>query len=169
MIDLQRVLVATDFGPASDAALRYGRELASRLGASLTVLHVVDDMYMRVSISASGFGYLTELTTIQRDTEEAAQRNLKALFSGEEQAALHARTELIVSNTPATAIVEFAAHDRADLIIIGTNGRTGAARFFIGSVAERVVRTAACPVLVIHHPEREFVLPDTPTQRVSAA
>jgi nucleotide-binding universal stress UspA family protein len=64
------------------------------------------------------------------------------------------------SDNLAEAIVEHARRTAADFIVMGTHGRTGVDRALMGSVAEHVVRTAACPVLTVRHPEREFVIPD---------
>jgi nucleotide-binding universal stress UspA family protein len=60
----------------------------------------------------------------------------------------------------AAAIVDYAAQHAIDLIVMGTHGRGAISHLLMGSVAERVVRTAGCPVLTVHHPEHEFVLPD---------
>jgi nucleotide-binding universal stress UspA family protein len=68
---------------------------------------------------------------------------------------------VIVSNGPAVSIVNYAQETRADLIVMGTHGRGAMAHLLMGSVAERVVRLAPCPVLVVRHPEHEFVVPDT--------
>jgi nucleotide-binding universal stress UspA family protein len=67
---------------------------------------------------------------------------------------------LRVSGTPALAIVTYAKDANLDLIVMGTHGRGGMAHVLMGSVAEKVVRTAPCPVLTVRHPEHEFVLPD---------
>ena len=67
---------------------------------------------------------------------------------------------LITSNAPAVAIVDYARRERIDLIVTGTHGRGAVAHLLMGSVAERVVRTAPCPVLTVRHPEHEFVVPD---------
>jgi len=67
---------------------------------------------------------------------------------------------LVASDAPALAIVEYATRERIDLIVTGTHGRGAVAHFLMGSVAERVVRTAPCPVLTVRHPEHEFVIPD---------
>ena len=63
---------------------------------------------------------------------------------------------------PTDEIVRYASEHEIDLIVMGTHGREGVARMLLGSVAEKVVRRAACPVLTVHHPEREFVLADEP-------
>ena len=67
---------------------------------------------------------------------------------------------MITSNVTAGTIVEYAESESADLIVMGTHGRGAVAHLLMGSVAERVVRIAPCPVLTVRHPEHEFVLPD---------
>jgi nucleotide-binding universal stress UspA family protein len=67
----------------------------------------------------------------------------------------------LTSAAPALAIVEYASANGIDLIVVGTHGRRAVAHLLMGSVAERVVRTAPCPVLTVRHPEHEFIRPDT--------
>jgi nucleotide-binding universal stress UspA family protein len=157
MISLKRVLVATDFGEAADAALSYGRELARTFGARLDVLHVVENVLTR------GFGaegYVASYPDLQRDVEEAARRQLDSLLPEEDRVKLQARTILLTSNSPAFTIAAYSAEENIDLIVMGTHGRGAIAQLLMGSVAERVVRTAPCPVLTVRHPEHEFVMPD---------
>ena len=71
-----------------------------------------------------------------------------------------ARPDVRISNAPAQEIVDYAADIHADLIVVGTHGRSGVSRLLMGSVAEHVVRSAPCPVLVVRPSEHEFVLPD---------
>ncbi len=78
----------------------------------------------------------------------------------EDRALLAARTVIRTSNSPASAIVAYARDANVDLIVMGTHGRGAMAHLVTGSVAERGVRTAPCPVLTVRHPEHEFVLPD---------
>jgi nucleotide-binding universal stress UspA family protein len=73
---------------------------------------------------------------------------------------LPTRQVLLSSHAPASTIVEYARQEGIDLIVTGTHGRGGVAHLLMGSVAERVVRTAPCPVLTVRHPEHEFVIPD---------
>ena len=157
MITLKRVLVATDFGEAADAALLYGRELARTFGASLDVLHVADNVFAH-AVGVEGF--VTTYPAVQSDIEDAARAQLDRLVSDEDRATLGARAVLRVSATPAIEIVRYAKDAGADLIVIGTHGRGAVAHLLMGSVAERVVRTAPCPVLTVRHPEHDFVLPD---------
>ena len=157
MILLKQILVATDFSEPSEAALAYGRELARTFNAALVVLHVADDLAAGVA-GADGFVFFDP--RLQREVDAAARKQLDALVSDEDRTALSAQAVVRTSSAPAVAIVEYAKHAKVDLIVIGTHGRGGMAHLLMGSVAERVVRTAPCPVLTVRHPEHEFVFPD---------
>ncbi len=157
MISLKKIVVATDFGEAADAALSYGRELARSFNARLELVHVVENVLTR------GFGaegYVASYPELQEEVEEAAERQLASMLSDEDRQMLGAKAVLLKSNSPAFTIVGYAKEQDADLIIMGTHGRGAVAHLLMGSVAERVVRTASCPVLTVRHPEHEFVLPD---------
>jgi nucleotide-binding universal stress UspA family protein len=156
MITLKRILVPTDFGEAADAAFAYGRELARSFGATLEVLHVVEDVYTRLAVD----GLVAGDPSLQHDLEEVSRKRVEALLSDEDRAVLGARPVVLVSNTTATTIVAYARETRVDLIVMGTHGRGAVAHLLMGSVAERVVRTAPCPVLTVRQPQHEFVLPD---------
>lgn len=157
MILLKKILVATDFSEPSDAALAYGRELARTFEAQLVVVHVADNLMTR---AYGGDGFVFADPELQHDVEAAAQRHLGALLCDEDRALLGAEPVVLTSNTPAFAIVDYASRRDVDLIVMGTHGRGAVAHLLMGSVAERVVRTAPCPVLTVRHPEHEFVLPD---------
>jgi nucleotide-binding universal stress UspA family protein len=156
MIKIANVLVATDFGDASAAALAYGREFARAFTAKLHVLHVIDNPMAYTGTEAIGVdfrGLLAEL-------EARAQTTLDQIVTAEDRAQLGAVTTIRTGNTPAYEIVSHAKLANIDLIIMGTHGRGLMSHLLMGSVAERVVRTAPCPVLTVHHPEHEFILPD---------
>lgn len=157
MIALNKVLVATDFGPAAESALRYGRALARGFGAELHVLHVVDNIFAR---AVTGYAYAGISPTVQEDLERAGQRQTEALLRDDDRRDLHARAITKTSTSPADAIAEYARHHGIDLIIAGTHGRGPVAHLLLGSVAERLVRIAPCPVLSVRSPEHEFVHPD---------
>jgi nucleotide-binding universal stress UspA family protein len=157
MITLKNILVATDFSEPSDAALAYGRELARTFGASLTVLHIVDNILTR---AYGTDGVVLADPELQREIETSAQRQVDAVLFDEDRKMLGAVGLVITSNSPAAAIVTYARDAAVDLIVMGTHGRGAVAQLLMGSVAERVVRTAPCPVLTVRHPEHEFVLPD---------
>jgi len=148
MIALKRILVATDFGPAAEAALTYGRALANNFGATLTVMHVAENFFLRATVADP------------HALKAAVARRLEERLTAEDRSALHARAVLDTSDQPADAITAYAKQAEIDLIVMGTHGRDGLAHLLVGSVAERVVRTASCPVLTVKHPEHEFVLPD---------
>jgi nucleotide-binding universal stress UspA family protein len=157
MIALKRILVPTDFGEAADAALNYARALARNFGASIDVLHVAEDASARMF---AGEVYIAVPPTLQEDIERQARMELDKRVIDNDQAPVPMRPVVVASNAPALTIVNYAKETRADLIIMGTHGRGPMAHLFMGSVAERVVRLASCPVLVVRHPEHEFIVPD---------
>jgi nucleotide-binding universal stress UspA family protein len=158
MITLKHILVATDFSEQSDAALTYGRALARNFNATLHVLNVVGPVS---SVVYGAEGYVVSMAELQQEIEDAARKQLDDLLVDNDERPLPTRRVLITSTAPALAIVEYAGREHIDLIVAGTHGRGAVAHLLMGSVAERVVRTAPCPVLTVRHPEHEFVVPDT--------
>lgn len=158
MVVLKRILVATDFGEAADAAFTYGRELACAFDATVHVLHVVDNLYTR---NLGGEAYLGALPTdAQRSLEDSAHRQLNHLVDDAGAKPGSVKGVLRTSSTAAFEIVGYAKEAEIDLIVMGTHGRGALGHLLMGSVAERVVRIAPCPVLTVRHPEHEFVRPD---------
>jgi nucleotide-binding universal stress UspA family protein len=165
MIALKNILVATDFGEASEAALSYGRALGVKFGATLHVLHVTPNIY----ISAFGAeAYATMAPDMQKEVDAEARKQLHEMLIDSDNSGPPTVSALLTSNTPPFAIVEYAKDHKIDLIVMGTHGRGALAHMVMGSVAERVVRLAPCPVLTVRHPEHEFVLPDTLTATAHA-
>jgi universal stress protein A len=158
VIALKKILVPTDFGEAADAALNYARAFARKFGATIDVLHVADDVSSRLF---AGEVYAAMPQTLQKDVEDTARKQLDERLIDNDPDPLPVRPVVITSNAPAMSIVSYAKETRIDLIVMGTHGRGPMAHLFMGSVAERVVRLAPCPVLVVRHPEHEFVVPDT--------
>ncbi|MGC4084318.1 MAG: universal stress protein [Vicinamibacterales bacterium] len=150
MINLKSVLVAVDFDDASNVALRYARSLAKNFGARLHVLHVMENLFLR------------PMANDPRAIEAGITKRLLDILSEEDRTVLHAVPVIRKSDAPAEEIVKYAQAEQIDLIVMGTHGRPGVAHFLVGSVAEKVVRTAPCPVLTLRHPEREFVIADSP-------
>ena len=157
MVSLKNILVPTDFGEAADAALMYARELAGRFGATLHVLHVADSIFQRTY----GETYGPLAVDMQHDLEEAARKQLDELLIDSDGSGPPTRRAILTSSSPTFTIVEYAKDNAIDLIVMGTHGRGALAHLVMGSVAERVVRLAPCPVLTVRHPEHEFVQPDT--------
>lgn len=156
MIALEHVIVPTDFSEASDVALAYGRTLARTFGATLHVLHVAENVFMR-AIAADPYAL-----------EAAAAKQLQDRITDDDRRTLRTHAVLETSDDPAKAIAAYANAIHAGLIVMGTHGRPFREQILMGSVAERVVRTARCPVLTVKHPEHEFVWPD-PTETTTLA
>ena len=159
MITLKQILVATDFSEPSDCALTYARALACSFKATLHVVHIVGNV---VDAAYGAEGYSVAMPELQQEIEDAARKQLDDLPIDKDERPLPTKRVLLTSNSPAGAIVEYAAKHGIDLIVTGTHGRGAVAHLLLGSVAERVVRTAGCPVLTVRHPEREFVVADAP-------
>ena len=139
-----RILVATDFSAASGAALDFAKTLAVRFGASLHLLHVLEDPYVTGAFAADV--YAPPPPGLRESWLHSAETTMATLMTGADKTAFNATTE-VVFGPIARTIVERAAQMGADLIVMGTHGRGGVAHLLMGSVAERVVRTAGCPVL----------------------
>lgn len=157
MIAIKDVLVATDFSAPSDTALNYARAMARSFGATLHVLHVFEPLWIT---SADVVGGGVALATMIQGLEDTARKQLEEAVTEDDRRELHATSAMVTSESPAREIANYAHEQKVDLVVIGTHGRSGISRMLIGSVAEKVVRLAPCPVLTVHHPEHEFVLPD---------
>jgi nucleotide-binding universal stress UspA family protein len=158
MIAINNILIPTDFGEAADTALTYGRALAERFGATLHVLHVPENIYLN-AFALENYAALSPL--IQQDIEDAARARLTTLLIDSDHSGPATKAVVLTSNAPALTIVDYAKNHSVDLIVMGTHGRGALAHMVMGSVAERVVRLAPCPVLTVRHPEHEFVRPDS--------
>jgi nucleotide-binding universal stress UspA family protein len=136
--------------------LEYGRQFARTFGASLHVIHVADHATSIALAEADQRSYLNLLESVER----SARRQLEAAVTEEDRRELRARPILLTETTAAAGIVAYAKEQQVDLIVLGTHGRRGWSHVMMGSVAEKVVRTAPCPVLTVRHPEHEFIVPD---------
>jgi nucleotide-binding universal stress UspA family protein len=142
-----RILVPTDFSATSDAALEYARTVAERFGATLHLLHVVEDPFAHRGFS--GEMYIEEPFADLRTTlMQEAEGQLASRLLPDDRSRFRATAEAVVGHGLRT-ITAYAAERGIDLIVMGTHGRTGLAHALMGSVAERVVRTAPCPVLTV--------------------
>src|SRR5262245_9160397 len=158
MIAIKNILVATDFGEAADSALSYGRELAGRFDATLHVLNVIENFYVTTFGAET---YAAVVPQMQQEIESNARTRLHELLIDSDGSGPPTKAAVMTSGSPAYAIVDYARANGIDLIVMGTHGRGALAHLVMGSVAERVVRLATCPVLTVRHPEHEFVRPDT--------
>ena len=162
MIVLKNILVATDFSEPSTNALAYGRDLGRSYNATLHVLHVTENIMLRYAPEVS-----FAVPEMQGDLDRAARRELDKLISSDDIRDLRVVPALESATSAAAAIVPYAKTQMIDLIIVGTHGRGAMKQLVIGSVAERVVRTAPCPVLAVRAHEREFIAPDALVRQAS--
>ncbi|MFV0445778.1 MAG: universal stress protein [Planctomycetaceae bacterium] len=156
MIRLSRILVPVDFSEFGKHALRYGCEFARRFGAEVHLLHVVEDVYPMVPeagmlLPAQG-NYLQEL-------QSAAHKALEQIPNEEMRTGLSDVVRHTETGTPFLEIIRYARQADIDLIVIGTHGRSGLVHMLMGSVAEKIVRKAPCPVLTVRPEGHDFVMP----------
>jgi nucleotide-binding universal stress UspA family protein len=138
---IRRIVVATDLSRASAAAEKAAVGLAQVLRAEVVLLHCIAPVEATILTSS-------EVTSLLREQEQAVRAAVarRVLRLGKRNARIK---NLVVTAAAASGIVETSRKLAADLIVIGTHGRTGISRLMIGSVAERVVRTAPYPVLTV--------------------
>lgn len=147
---LQRVLVPVDFSAGSNNAFEYAKTLAETFGASIDVLHVVEPpRYSGPMLSFEGAAL--SLDAYGRKVAALELENFVAAHAKETKVRLHG---ILDFGEAAHEIVRIANKEPYDLIVMGTHGRTGVSHFLVGSVAEKVVRRARCPVLTVRVPEK---------------
>ena len=153
MIALKHVLVPTDFSETSDVALRYGKAFADAFGATLHVVHIIEEPYGQPwAVEAYGFS----LAALQDEWVKEAETRMGKVLTDDERLKLKAVTTTVLGH-PVMEILRYAKENAIDLVVMGTHGRGPLSHVVMGSVAERVVRKATCPVLTVRAPEREFV------------
>ena len=145
MSRIRRILHPSDFSRASGAAFAQALDLAATNRAELFVVHVLAPVIPMV-----GDGYVSPKVyeEIEASARAQAQKQLDALVAKAKKAGVRAKG-FLVGGVPHEQITRAARSKRADLVVIGTHGRTGLAKFFLGSVAGRVVSIAPCPVLTV--------------------
>ena len=140
----QRILVTTDFSPASTPAFEHAVKMAKSEGGLLWIAHAYQEPGL-VELSRAPAGVYREW---DQKVREGVERRLQPLVEFARKKGVEARA-LILTGFADEAIIEAAKQQRADLIVMGTHGRRGAARLFLGSVAARVISTAPCPVMTV--------------------
>lgn len=154
-ISLKKILVATDFSEHAILAVRYGVAMAGQFSSELTLCHVVPypDLISQLPPMAEAYIPSDMHTMHVRTAEEQGQRLIAEYCEGVPT------SFKIASGSPFVEIVRLAKEERSDLLIIGTHGRGAVAHMLLGSVAERVVRKAPCPVLTVRSGQHDFVQP----------
>jgi nucleotide-binding universal stress UspA family protein len=147
-VKVKRILAPTDFSPGAETAVRWAMVLGKVFGAEVTLLHVMD---LRIPLIADlpgemAMAAMPDLLEQVRRESTAETKKLAARFPG-------AKT-VLREGIPRTMILQVGEEIRADLIVMGTHGRTGLAHVFFGSVAEHVVRHSNVPVLTVRQQEQ---------------
>ena len=158
MIQLNKILVPTDFSEYSNNALSFGCALADRFGAQLHLLHVFEDLIERAKEDGFTIVIAEELQKAQDAFKEGLRRKLEALPDAAWGEKIRTVREMRTGH-PFVEIIRYAKENSIDLIVMGTHGRTGIPHLLLGSVAEKVVRKAPCAVLTVRDPQHEFIMP----------
>ena len=157
MINLKRILFATDFSDCAMQAKDTAHELCAGFGAELHLLHVIHNLAVEVPESGMEMAFPGFLENIGGQRKELRQKALQSLNA--EVGASWREQHGVVLDTrfgkPFVEIVRYARDKDIDLIVVGTHGRTGLEHVLLGSVAENVVRKASCPVLTAHPPMKK--------------
>jgi nucleotide-binding universal stress UspA family protein len=151
MITLKTILVPSDFSDCSDEALRYALELARRFDARIHLLHVVQDP---ITQPWAAEGFSVPVFEVVEQWQKQAEERLRAAVPEADRARV---TVVSVVASPYAEILDYAGAHDVDLIVMGTHGRGGVSHMLLGSIAERVVRRAPCPVLTVRRPQHGFV------------
>jgi nucleotide-binding universal stress UspA family protein len=142
-----KVLCAVDFSPSTKMTIEMARQIAETNKGTVILFHVVP-----MPIEALGQPLMLEPLV---NAEDDARKRLNRIAS---ETLAHSYEILVVTGDPAASIIESAAEQAADLIVMATHGRTGIRHFFLGSVAERVVRESSIPVMTVRAASREHRL-----------
>ena len=156
MLEIKNVLVATDFSECSTTALECARGIAHAFGARLHVMHVAEPPVTEFLTPGA------RMPVINTVSDE--RHLLDTSVTDEDRQALRAKLIFVRDGTAADSIAEYAKQRHIDLVVLGTHGRRGLTHAIVGSVAERVIRLATCPVLTVRAHQRQFVEPETPAQ-----
>jgi nucleotide-binding universal stress UspA family protein len=160
---LSRILAPTDFSRSSGFALEWAANLAEALHAELILLHVVPEEEGKIIEEVIGEGAAVQISRGIRENVLADRRKkfpeqFRIVVPEYLRKSLKVE-EVLRIGVPFLEIVKAAKEKEVDLIVMGTHGRTGLSHVLIGSVAEKVVHHAHCPVLTIKHPQYQFVAP----------
>ncbi len=149
MLPFKKILCPIDFSDFSLQALDQAGELAAHFGAQLCVLHVTQSVEMIYVLAPYGGGAPSDIVRLEREVRKGAKHELQRILKREGLQQIAVQPFLLEGNA-ADKIVDVAEQEGADLLVISTHGRSGWRHLVFGSVAEKVVRLAPCPVLVVH-------------------
>jgi len=153
MISIKNILSPIDYSIFSERALTYAIEFAEKYKAKLYLIRVLD-----IGIYEIDDTELYSVNIVEKETIDKLRKRLLRCVNEETKGRISVEA-IIVQGVPFSEIIKASKEYKIDLIVLGTHGRTGLSHAIMGSVAEKVVRKAPCPVLTIRHPEHDFVMP----------
>ena len=149
-----KILVPTDFSESARFALPFAIDLAERYNASIHLIHVVEPIVAPVDFAWGTYSY----PDIEKQLSGYVEESLSKIVA--EQIPDNITTELSnLHGKPWREIIAFAKAEGMDLIVMATHGLSGLSHAIYGSTAEKVVRKAHCPVLIVRHPDVKFEMP----------
>jgi nucleotide-binding universal stress UspA family protein len=146
-MSFRKVLCAVDFGPSTKMTIEMARQIAESNNGTVILFHVVP-----MPVEAIGQPLMVEPLA---GAEDDARKRLNRIAS---ESLTHSYEILVVTGDPAASIIASAEEQAADLVVMATHGRTGISHFFLGSVAERVVRESSVPVMTVRAPSEKHRL-----------
>lgn len=146
-MEIKKILFTTDFSEGTAHAMKYAIGMAKQFGARLIILHVVHNIFAYPGLHIPHESFDIMNTELEDSAKKAMQR--LCLTAGDSCKDIDST---VVHGVPYEEILKYAADKKIDLLIIGTHGRKGLDRVLLGSTAERIVRSAQCPVLTIRMP-----------------
>jgi nucleotide-binding universal stress UspA family protein len=153
MIRIRNILAPTDFSAPSLHACKYAKELASRFQAHVHLITVVESTVPLVPEAGLLFSHQADkLLEQQKAARTALEKFAADPMFGDQRPRLH-----VLAGNPHKELLEFAKNHEIDLIVVGTHGRSGLSHLLMGSVAEKIVRLASCPVLTVRPEGHQFV------------
>lgn len=158
MITIKDILVPTDFSAFSRYALDYAVAFARSFGAKITLIHVTPERELDSLRQVSTYFEPGQLENLLKERQSEDLKQLEDFIPADLKKGITVETVHKVG-IPFLDIIKTAKERGVDLIVIATHGRSGLSHMLFGSVAEKVVRKAPCPVLSVRHPEHEFVMP----------
>ncbi|TVM03574.1 MAG: universal stress protein [Candidatus Brocadia sp. WS118] len=153
MISIKNILCPIDYSVYSEMALKYAIEFAEKYRAKLYLMHVLD-----IRVYDINDPDLYNVNIVDAETIAKLRERLLRCVTEDTKGRIPVEA-IIIQGVPFAEIIKTSKEHKIDLIVIGTHGRTGISHAIMGSVAEKVVRKAPCPVLTIRHPEHDFIMP----------
>ena len=147
LLPIKKIVCPTDFSDPAYEGLKVAQEFAEHFSAELILLHVIYPVPIVPGVAEPGFYVPAAIDAMQ----ESAEKTLKNLTQQKMLQDISVRT-MVISGKPPYEIVNLATEENADIIVIATHGESGWQRFLFGSVTEKVIRMASCPVLTVQQP-----------------